>query len=181
MKILALSGSLRKASFNTRLAYVMAHRVPKGVELEVATCHGIPLYDGDLEKADGVPDPVIALRERIRAADALILVTPEYNGGMPGVFKNAIDWLTRPPKEIGPTFKGKPTAIAGATPGGLGTALAQSGWLVVLRQLKVQLFPDHLRVSRAMEVFNDNGDVTGPTAENLDTWLADFVELSGKH
>ena len=85
MKLIALSGSLRKASFNTRLANAIAKRAPDGVHVEVAICHGIPLYDGDLEESEGVPAAVTELRGRIRAADGLILVTPEYNAGLVGV------------------------------------------------------------------------------------------------
>lgn len=179
MKLIALSGSLRKESFNTRLAHAMATRAPGGVEIEAATCHGIPLYDGDREKAEGVPTAVVDLRERIQAADGLVLITPEYNAGMPGVLKNTLDWLSRPPKEMAATFSGKPTGIAGATPGGLGTTLAQSGSLVVLRQFKVRLFPDHLRVSRAHEAFAGDGTIEGPAAESLDNWLSGFVAFVG--
>jgi NAD(P)H-dependent FMN reductase len=178
MKLIALSGSLRKASFNTLLAHAMTKRAPEGVEVEVATCHGIPLYDGDLEDAEGVPAAVSELRERIKAADGLIVITPEYNAGMAGVLKNTLDWLSRPPAEMYPTFKDRPVALAGATPGGLGTTLAQSGALVVLRQFKVQLFPDHLRVSKAMGAFDDNGDITGQSADMLDAWLAAFADFA---
>jgi len=177
MNLIALSGSLRQASFNTRLAQAMSSRAPHGVTVEVATCRGIPLYDGDLEETEGVPQSVTDLRERIKAADGLVLVTPEYNAGMPGVFKNTLDWLTRPPSEIGATFKGLPAGLAGATPGGLGTILAQGGSLVVLRQLKVRLFPDHLRLSKAGEVLGEAGEVTGKTAETLDQWLGGFIEF----
>lgn len=182
MKLLAVSGSLRQASFNTRLAHVLADRAPEGVIVEAATCHGIPLYDGDFEDVQGIPDAVIALRQRIQAADGLILITPEYNGGMPGVFKNALDWLTRPPKEMAPTFKDRPTALAGATPGGLGTTLAQAGSLVTLRQLKVRLYPDHLRVSKADTVLGSDGDdQTKPdedTVKMIDRWLSGFCEFA---
>lgn len=177
MKLLALSGSLRRASFNTRLADVLAERAPEGVSVEVATCHGIPLYDGDVEDAHGIPETVEALRVRIRSADGLILVTPEYNGGMPGVFKNALDWLTRPPKEMGPTFTDRPTALAGATPGGLGTTLAQAGSLVTMRQLKVRLYPDHLRVSRADSALGSEGEPDEATAKMIDRWLGGFCEF----
>lgn len=177
MNIIALSGSLRKASFNTRLGDVMVERAPEGVTVELATCHGIPLYDGDLESAEGIPNAVIALRERIKRADGLIIITPEYNAGMPGVLKNALDWLSRPPKEMYPTFKDRATALAGSTPGGLGTTLAQSGALVVLRQFKVKLFPDHLRVSKAADALSGEGDIDQQTAQMLDTWLAGFAEF----
>ena len=180
MKILALSGSLRKASFNTRLANAMATRSPDGVRVEVAGCHDVPLYDGDLEESSGIPEAVTALRDRIKSADGLILVTPEYNAGMPGVFKNTLDWLTRPPSELAPTFRDRPTALAGATPGGLGTTLAQAGSLVVLRQLKVRLFPDHLRISRAGDVLGEDGVIDDRTADTLDQWLAGFVKFIGR-
>ena len=179
MKLIALSGSLRKDSFNTRLGHAMAAHAPEGVEVETATCHGIPLYDGDLEKAEGVPAAVVELQQRIRAADGLILITPEYNAGMPGVLKNTLDWLSRPPKEMAATFSGKPTGIAGATPGGLGTTLAQSGSLVVLRQFKVHLFPDHLRVSKAHEALPGAGSVEGSAADLLDNWLSGFIAFVG--
>jgi len=180
MNLLALSGSLRRASFNTRLAEVMAERAPEGAVVEVATCRGIPLYDGDVEDEHGIPEPVEALRQRIQAADGLILVTPEYNGGMPGVFKNALDWLTRPPKEMAPTFKDRPTALAGATPGGLGTTLAQAGSLVMLRQLKVHLHAEHLRVSQAGDVLGDDGEVEHKTAMLIEKWLSGFCEFARK-
>lgn len=176
MKLIAISGSLRKASFNTRLANAMARHVPDGVDVEVATCHGVPLYDGDLEAAEGIPAAVSELRGRIKAADGVILVTPEYNAGMPGVFKNTLDWLSRPPAEMYPTFKDKPTALAGASPGGFGTTLAQAGSLVTLRQFKLRLFPDHLRVSKAGEVFDDEA-ITGHTVELLERWLSDFADF----
>ena len=177
MQLIALSGSLRKASFNTQLANALRQRAPDGVDVDVATCHGIPLYDGDLEQADGIPPAVDALSSRLQAADGLILITPEYNGGMPGVFKNTLDWLTRPAEQMAANFAGRPTALAGATPGGLGTTLAQSGSLVVLRQLKVHLFPDHLRISRAHNEFDDEGKLAGRTADTVDQWLAGFAEF----
>jgi len=180
MKILVLSGSLRKASFNTRLGKAIAKRAPEGVQIDVATCHGIPLYDGDVEEAEGVPQAVVALRDQIKSVDALILLTPEYNGGMPGVFKNTLDWLTRPGSEINATFKNLPTGLCGATPGGLGTTLAQSGSLVVLRQLKLRLFSGHLRVSGAADALDTNGAISDKLAGMLDSWLTEFVEFARK-
>lgn len=179
MILIAISGSLRRESFNTRLTRALAARAPDGVTVECATLHGIPLYDGDVEAEQGVPDAVEALRARIQAADALILSTPEYNGGMPGVFKNALDWLTRPPETMAETFAGKPTALCGATPGGLGTTLAQAGSLVVLRQFKVALFPDHLRVSKAGDALGEDGP-DEPTARQIDRWLESFVEFADR-
>ena len=174
MKILVISGSLRKESFNTRLARALAELAPEGMDIEVATLHGIPLYDGDAEQAQGVPPAVVELRDRIKACDGIILVTPEYNAGMPGVFKNAIDWLTRPPSEIKPTFGDKPTALAGATPGGGGTILSQAGWLVVLRQIGVRLIPGHLRLASASNKLPADSELPSATREQLEKWLANL-------
>lgn len=176
MKIIALSGSLRQDSFNTRLAKLLAEVAPDGVVLEPATLHGIPLYDGDLEQEQGIPAAVSDLRERIKASAGLILVTPEYNAGMPGVLKNGLDWLTRPGEEMKPTFGQRRTALAGATPGAWGTALAQSGALINLRQLGVNLFPDYLRISRAHESFTEDG-VSDKQREQAAKWLQAFVEF----
>ncbi len=174
MKIIAVSGSLRIASFNTRLARLIAAQAESGVEVEVRDLKGIPLYDGDLEERDGIPAAVTALREAIQGAQGLILVTPEYNGGMPGVFKNALDWLTRPGEQMRPTFGGRPTALAGATPGPWGTTLAQSSALISLRQMGVHLYPGYLRVSRATDSLGEDS-VDDKLAEQVGKWLAGFA------
>ncbi len=179
MKLIFVSGSLRKGSFNTRLARLMAEQAPEGVTAEVATLHGIPLYDGDVEEADGIPETVESLRSRIKAADGLVLVTPEYNAGMPGVFKNALDWLTRPGEEMKPTFGGRPTALAGATPGAWGTGFAQAGALINLRQLGCHLFPDHLRISKAGNVLPADGEPDEKLVEQVEKWLTGFLSFAG--
>ena len=156
MKLIALSGSLRKDSINTRICQLMVEAgQPHSLSVDVATLHGIPLYDGDLEDAEGIPAAVTALRERIKASDGLIIMTPEYNAGIPGVLKNGLDWLTRPGDEMKPTFGARPVALAGATPGAWGTSLAQSGALINLRQLGVHLYPGYLRLSQADKALDD--------------------------
>jgi chromate reductase len=99
--IVGLSGSPRRGSYNTALLRAAAGLVPAGVTLELRTLHGIPLYDGDAEATGGIPDAVAALKDAIAAADGLLVATPEYNNGMPGVLKNAIDWLSRAPTVFG--------------------------------------------------------------------------------
>ncbi len=174
MKIIALSGSLRQESFNTRLTRLLTDLAPVGTSVQAVTLQGIPLYDGDLENREGIPEAVESLRAQIKSSGGLILATPEYNAGMPGVLKNALDWLTRPPSELKPTFADRPTALAGATPGGWGTALAQSGALITLRQLGVHLYPGYLRVSDAHEKLSDEG-VDEKLRAQARGWLEGFV------
>jgi NAD(P)H-dependent FMN reductase len=156
--ILGISGSLRSGSFNTALLRAAAELAPPGVALELATLHGIPLYDGDVESASGIPRAVAELKERIARADGLCIATPEYNGSIPGVLKNAIDWLSRPTANIAGLFRGRPVALLGATLGRGGTSLAQAAWLPVLRALGLQpWFGGRLQVSLANEVFGSDG------------------------
>jgi len=176
MKIIAISGSLRKHSYNTRLGRVLDHVSGSAIDFELADLHGIPLYNGDEEDAHGIPAAVSALRARIKNSDGMILITPEYNAGMPGVFKNALDWLTRPGEEMKPTFSKRPTALAGATPGAWGTALAQSSALINLRQLGVTLYPDYLRVSRANKRLEE-GAVDPELEDQATSWLRGFAEF----
>lgn len=157
MKIIALSGALRRASYNTALLRAAAVLAPEGVTIELRTLHGIPLYDGDVE-AEGIPPAVTTLREAIRAADALLISTPEYNNSIPGVLKNGLDWLSRPSGEGAKLFGGKPTALVGATPGGFGTVQSQDALLSVLRAFGNDFWMGgRLMVSRASTVFDADG------------------------
>jgi len=177
MRCIAISGSLRKDSFNTRLAGLIAGHAPEGVDVEVATLHGIPLYNADEEAQSGIPEAVVTLRERIKVADGLIIATPEYNAAMPGVLKNALDWLTRPGEEMKPTFGGRPTGLVGATPGSWGTAFAQAGALINLRQLGCHLFPDYLRISGAGDRLGEAGEPDDQLAEQVAEWTKNFTEF----
>ena len=172
--IVGISGSLRAGSFNSALLRAAAQAVPDGVTIDIASIRGIPLYDGDVEAADGLPKAVVDLKARIVAADALLLVTPEYNNGIPGVFKNAIDWLSRPPGDIKKVFGGRAVALMGASPGGFGTILAQEAWLAVLRTLGTRpWFGGRLMASRAQTLFDAEGVLTD---EALRKQLTDFVQ-----
>lgn len=158
MRILGLSGSLRKASFNSALLRAAAQSMPPGAELDIGTIAGIPLYDGDLEAAEGLPGPVAELKEQIVRADGLLLVSPEYNNSLPGVFKNAIDWTTRPASDIDRVFKGKKVALMGASAGAFGTILSQNAWLPVLRTLGMDLWSSgRLLVPKAAMAFDESG------------------------
>lgn len=176
-KIVGISGSLRKESLNSALLREAARLMPEGATLEIATIEGIPLYHGDEEEAQGIPPTVTALKEAIAAADGVLLVTPEYNNGMPGVFKNAIDWASRPPADIGRVFGGRPFAVIGASPGNFGTILAQDSWLPVLRTLGTKPWcGGRLMVSRASGLFDKNGQLTDEgTRGRLRDFLVGFV------
>ncbi|HEV7369236.1 NADPH-dependent FMN reductase [Arenibaculum sp.] len=121
IQILGISGSLRADSYNSAALRAAAGLMPDGTTMATFDIGPIPLYNEDVRQ-EGLPEAVQALRERIRAADGVLFVTPEYNYSIPGVLKNAIDWASRPPEQ---PFEGKPIAIMGASPGVLGTARAQ--------------------------------------------------------
>ena len=171
-RILGISGSLRAGSFNTALLNAAAKLQPEGMQLEIGSIRGIPLYDADVE-AQGMPAAVDALKARIVQAQGLLLVTPEYNNSIPGVFKNAIDWLSRPSSDIKRIFGDRPVAVIGASPSGFGTILSQSAWLPVLRTLGTRAwFGGRLQVSRAGQVFNANGELVD---EKIRAQLAEFL------
>lgn len=138
-----------------------AAAMPPDATLEIASIHGIPLYDADLEAEQGIPPAVQQLKDRIAAADGLLIATPEYNNSMPGVLKNAIDWLSRPPADIPRVFRGLPLGFIGATPGMGGTLLSQAAWLPVFRILGVlPFFEGRIIVSGAAKVLDETGNIT---------------------
>jgi chromate reductase, NAD(P)H dehydrogenase (quinone) len=175
-KVLGISGSLRRGSYNTALLRVAARLMPADATLEMASIRGIPLYDGDVE-AQGIPPTVSQLKEAIIAADGVLLATPEYNNSLPGVFKNAIDWLSRPPADVRRVFGGRRIALIGASGGAFGTSLSQAAWLPVLRTLGTQpWFGGRLLVPRAASVFDDAGNLKDATIEEqLRQFLAGYV------
>ena len=175
--LIGLSGSLRRGSFNTSLLRAAAALMPEGATLDLRTLHGIPLYDGDVEADEGIPASVTALKDSIAAAQGVLLGTPEYNNGIPGVFKNGIDWLSRPPADIKRIFASKPVALIGASPSGFGTILSQAAWLPVLRTLGTRpWFGGRLLVSKAQTVFDDQGALQDPKVrEQLQEFLRGFV------
>lgn len=172
--ILALSGSLRKNSFNSGLLRAAMALHPG--HIEAGSIAGIPLYDADVE-AEAFPEPVEALKQRLAAADGLLLFSPEYNNSVPGVAKNAIDWLSRPSGDIRNVFNGKPVTVAGASPGGFGTILAQDAWLPVFRTLRARYWSaGRLMVSGARDRFDDGAELTDDDTRNrLDDFVGGFI------
>jgi NAD(P)H-dependent FMN reductase len=180
--IIGLSGSLRKASFNNGLLRAAAEVAPAGCSLRVESIRDIPLYDADLEAA-APPATVLDLQEKIEAADGLLLVTPEYNQSIPGVFKNAIDWLSSFPLGGDKIFLDLPVGLIGASAMWSGTINAQSAWLSVFRGLAVKPWLGAtLHVGGARGKFDEGGTLTdAATRESLAGWMAGFAEFLKSH
>ena len=148
LHVIGIAGSLRAGSFNRALLAAAVELAPQGMVIEVADLRPIPFYDGDVEVA-GVPPAVAELKARVRGAGALLIATPEYNYSVPGVLKNALDWLSRGSDSA---LAGKPAAMMGASPGGFGTVRAQ----LALRQVQ----RPELQVAKAAEKFDAHGRLT---------------------
>lgn len=164
IKLLGLSGSLRAGSLNTALLRVAGSVLPAGAGgLAIASIADFPLYDQDAEAKD-LPEPVRRVREQVRAADGLLIATPEYNFSVPGVLKNALDWISRPPSD--PVAAGKPVAIMGAG-GRLGTARAQGHLRDILRGMDMRAVArPEVFVVRAWEQFDaEQGTLRDPATE----------------
>lgn len=181
LTIIGLSGSLRAGSYNAALLRAAKASAPEGVDVQIASIRDIPLYDGDIEAASGIPSSVAQLKDRIAAADGLLLVTPEYSNAMPGVFKNVIDWLARPPSDVPRVFRNRPVAMMGATLGRGGTHLAQVAWLPVLRTLGTRpWFGGRVAVSDARQAFDDTGALVDDRVRaQLATFMAGFAQFIG--
>ena len=173
LRIVGISGSLRKGSFNTAALRAAIELAPEGVSIEQAEIGDLPLYNDDVRQA-GYPPPVERLRSQLTAADAILLVTPEYNYSVSGVMKNAIDWASRPPNQ---PFDGKPVAIMGASGGLLGTARAQYH----LRQMLVFLNAHPINkpevmIGQAAQKFDEAGRLTDePTREFVSKLLVSLA------
>jgi chromate reductase, NAD(P)H dehydrogenase (quinone) len=175
--IIGICGSLRRGSFNLMLLHAAVDAVPAGSSIQIESIREIPLYDGDVEAEQGIPPAVQQLKARIAAADGLLIVTPEYNNSIPGVLKNAIDWLSRPPADVPRVFRGRPVAIMGATPGLGATLLSQAAWLPVVRTLGMRpWFEGRLGIAAAGKVFDANGGVADEaTRDRIKTFVQGFA------
>ena len=171
IKILGISGSLRKGSFNTKLVKYLQKIMPRGVTMEVVTLEEIPLYDEDLENAE--PKGVADLREKIKNADGLILVSPEYNYSVGGIMKNTIDWMSR----NGNAFENKKVGLSGASTGGFGTVRGQMHLRQIMFALDVQTSNLESYLSRAQTKFNEAGDIIDETDKtNLHKFIEEFTK-----
>ena len=155
MRILGLSGSLRRDSHNTSLRRAAAKALPPGVELELFDgLADLPHYDADLD-VDPAPDPVERLREAIADVDGVLIATPEYNGSIPGALKNALDWSSRPFPDN--ALRGKPAAVVGASTGMFGAVWAQAEVRKVLKTIGADVLDGELPVPHAHLAFGDDG------------------------
>lgn len=164
IRILGIAGSLRKGSFNQGALRAAAELAPEGASIEIFHLDGIPGFNQDEEQ--NPPEKVAELKRKIREADAILFVTPEYNYSVPGVLKNAIDWASRPYGDS--AWNGKPAAIMGASVGGIATARAQYH----LRQMMVflNMFPvnqPEVMIGNAGEKFDEQGNLTDETTKNF--------------
>ena len=172
--ILGISGSLREASFNSGLLRAAQAMFPG--QLRIARIDRIPLYNADVESA-GFPPEVEEVKQQVAEARGVLLVSPEYNNSVPGVLKNATDWLSRPSGDIRNVFQDKPIAVTGVSPGGFGTVLGQSAWLPVLRTLRARHWTGgRLMVSHARDAFDDAGNLTDDgIRERLESFVGEFI------
>jgi len=170
MKLLAIVGSLRKDSVNKKAVKAFAEVLPSGTEIEYAVIANIPHYNQD-EQEKSFPESVTTLSNQVKAADGIVFATPEYNYSIPGVLKNALDWVSRVPNQ---PFNGKAALIIGASPGNIGTARAQYH----LRQIGVFLNINFLNrpevmIGSAYSKFDDSGKLT-------DESTRDFLRKAGQ-
>jgi len=174
LRVVGIAGSLRRSSYNRALLCAAQQLTPPSLVIEIELLDDVPMFNADLDGAD-TPEPVARLRRAVREADGLLLVTPEYNHGVPGVMKNAIDWLSQPLAQS--ALDGKPTAIMGASTGMAGTARGQSQLRqsFVLTNTPAMLRPEVL-VGRAQDKFDPSGRlIDEPTRRFLRAFLEQFA------
>lgn len=171
--VVAICGSLRRESFNRKLLNNAIERAPDGLTIEPAEIRDFPLYDDDLA-VSAFPEVVRSVKERIRAADGLLLVTPEYNYSVPAPLKNAVDWLSRPYPD--PTLRTTPAGVIGASTGWAGTVRAQLAWRQVWSFLHSPMYDGHaVHLSMAAKAFDEDGRLTDMMhCGDLDAYLAGF-------
>ena len=173
MKLLGVSGSLRAASFNTALLRAAQDCAPEEVTIEIFRLHDLPLFNQDVED-QGDPEPVTAWKDAIRGADALLLACPEYNGGVTGVLKNAIDWASRGSPSA---LHGKTACIVGASPGVTGTVRAQDALRQSLRKVSAEYWPlSEMLVGQAHAKIENGQVVDEKTLAYLGKHLDAFIQ-----
>ena len=181
-QVVGVVGSLRQASYNKALLRAVQQLAPVALQIRIHDLSEIPLFSEDVERT-GIPAAVATLRKAVGETDGFLVATPEYNHGVPGVLKNAFDWLSRPPGKS--VLTGKPSAILGASPGITGTARAQSQLRQAFVFTNTPVLPQpEVLVGRAHEKFDSEGRLTdertrqflGLFLESFATWIGRFAE-----
>jgi chromate reductase len=174
VRILGISGSVRRESFNTRLLDAAAELLPEGVELEIwRGLKAVPPFDED-DEAGPAPAAVAELRELLAGADAVLFATPEYNGSVPGQLKNALDWASRPPATS--PLRNLPVAVVGASPGSFGAVWAQADLRRILARIGARVLEDELAVGNAVARFDEGGRLDDAAREQLEEIVAALVD-----
>ncbi|MFI2185218.1 NADPH-dependent FMN reductase [Streptomyces sioyaensis] len=178
LRILVLGAALRVASTNAKLASLVARVLTEeGADVDLASLRefDMPLYDGDVEAAHGVPDGALALRDRLEWCDAFVLASPEYNASLPGVVKNAIDWVSRVRPQ---PFKTKHALLVSASPSMVGGNRGLWALRVPLEHLGTRVYPDMFSLAGAHEGFTEDGQLTDPALQQrLDETVTAFLHL----
>lgn len=178
IRILGISGSLRKDSYNSSLLRTAQQCLDSGLEMKIVVLNDMPIYNWDIEQA-GMPETVRKFREDIARSDAILFASPEYNFSISGALKNALEWASRPPE---PPFSGKPCAIMGASVSPLGTARGQAHLRNICAALN--LFPinaPHCDITEARKKFNEQSDLMDPAAvEQIRGLLAELKRFTMK-
>ncbi len=160
LKIVGISGSLREDSFNQMLIQALDHSSENSCLFSHISLRDIPLYNQDDEKEMGVPSLILEIQSQLVECDGLLIASPEYNHSIPGVLKNAFDWLTRPAEKIETVFRDLPVGIVGVTPGKGGTVLAQKAWQPIIQTLGMKPFRlSSLALSDAEQIFSRSGEL----------------------
>jgi chromate reductase len=180
MKLLAFAASLRKGSFNRKLIHQAAEilKAVPGIQLDLADYREfeMPIYDGDLETSSGIPAGGKELISRVRAADAVVISTPEYNGSMPGTLKNAIDWASR---DLPIPFEDKPLLLIGASPGGFGAVRGLLHTRVPFEAMGAFVYPEMFGLARAHQAFDEAGNFVDPkNRERLEGTIQDYLKFA---
>lgn len=174
MTVVAISGSLRRESYNTALLRAASAIVPPDVTMEIVTLAGIPIYNADDEAERGLPGAVVAIKDKVAAADGVLMATPEYNFGVPGPLKNAIDWMSRPAKDIPRVFGGRHLGLIGASTSAGGTRMSQAAWLPTLHRLGARVWAGRsVYVANAQHAFDADGRLVD---EKINDVLAKYVD-----
>ncbi len=183
LHITAISGSLRRHSYNTALLKTIISLKPDHCQIQLVTLEDIPLYNQDDEESSGIPEAVESLKNKIAKSKGLLLATPEYNHSIPGVMKNTLDWLTRPSSDIPKVFGNKITGLIGCTVGSMGTLSAQTAWLPIFRALGMSpWFGKKLFLSKIQDTLDDNGQITDEkTKTKLQEYINRFVQHIQEH